>query len=115
MSDRITPPLFGLIDNDVNFFTDARDAAAYIEADDVENGEWRLFDSLGNEFRLITDGNDVVISETPIGEDEGYLRSRLRDALAYVPMQRRRISLPDIGVASLPQLVDEFTRLNASR
>jgi len=108
----VKPPLFGLIDRSVDVFPDVAYATAYMEAPEVEAGEWRLFDSEGVEFRLgVKNELDVVVSEEPIGQDAGFLLSQLRECLAWVPKAKRRIALPDIAVATLPELVAEFSRL----
>jgi len=90
-------------------------AAEHMEAEDIEDGAYRVFDRLGQELRVAVPGPRVVIAGEIVGADPIYLADQLRRHLRKVPARRRRLSDEDVLRAELTELVDEFARLGSAR
>ena len=54
----------------------------------------------------------VIVTDEQISHDPEYLAEKLRHWLRAVPLKRRVMSDPAIDAASLPELVEEMSRLH---
>jgi hypothetical protein len=87
-------------DNWCSVFRGPEQAAANLEAADVEANEYVAFDECGRVFRLWAAGLDVHVAATP-DRDEGQLRARLRRFLDEWRVEAATDDLIEIGNAIL--------------
>lgn len=80
-----------------------------MEAIDVRNGLYEVFDSVGNRLALTLDGEYVAIQLDPVVSHEPEeLTRRLADHVAHIGSER--VGLPNPEGASLPELVEALVR-----
>ena len=99
-------PVFIDDHGDVSVFRSVSDATTWIEAIDVQNEEYRGYDSLGRSLNLSTDGFSVRISLAERAP------SHAESLLTVLRSFLHAISDPvaDDSSYQLPQLVSHFTR-----
>lgn len=110
------PPLFCVERDaeDVAWFTARERAERHLEAVDIP--DYRFFDAGGIELRLAPRGNAVKVTDEVLGEFPDQLAAALRKHLLHQKRIQRRRTLDDatVHLASLAELVAEFTRVEKS-
>ncbi|MDQ6946698.1 MAG: hypothetical protein M3256_10615 [Actinomycetota bacterium] len=102
------PAVFAIESNGAYWFKDVQRAASWMEAEDVEDGVYRVFNRDGGEYRLEVMRNRVVVSSRPEGTAPEYLAERLRAYLLHVAPRLRRLTDGQVANATLAELIDEF-------
>jgi len=104
----MTFPLFGFCDGDAFVFSTREDAETYIEPTDVENKEWRVFDSTGTKMTLnaVTQTSkmpffskaDVEVTDTSSSnteDDEAFKELLIASLQGLSEKYKRRYGIPD--------------------
>lgn len=87
-----TPVLVVARDGDIWIFRDADRAANWMEAQDVRDGEYRLFDCAGTQYQITADSDSSPVhTGHPISgyDNSDYVRRLASEYLAALPPQRR--------------------------
>jgi hypothetical protein len=99
------PPIVTDDSGDIMMFPTVEAAEQYVEAIDVRDGVYALFDSTGTRLTATTDGNSVRISLDPGGTTiPEELAARLRRFVLQVGPERIGIENPTS--TELPALID---------
>jgi hypothetical protein len=101
---------FRIDGQDVIMFESRDSAEAFLEAYDVGPGRDSLFRSDGTAVRLEKLDRRVVVTDEVAAHDPTGLAEALRRFLLKVP-RRRSIRPEQIRMASLPELIEEFRRI----
>jgi hypothetical protein len=105
----VTEAYFRIDGQDVIMFESRGSAEAFLEAYDVGPGRDSIFRSDGTALRLEKFDRRVVVTDDVAAHDPSGLAEALRRFLLEVP-RRRSLRPEQIRTASLPELVEEFSR-----
>jgi hypothetical protein len=105
MVDMPDPPIVTDDTGDIAVYLTVADACADIEAVDVRDGVYEVFDSRGRRLRIDAESEVVSIRVDPgAASDPDELERRLRRFIARVGADR--VGLPNFATASLSDLID---------
>jgi len=89
-------------------FTTREEAEAYLEAVDVNDGVYHVFDAIGAVMSARTHGNSVELRETTHLDGSAQLMRAIQTYLLAAPQERRSLRDVDITHATLKRLVEEM-------
>lgn len=101
-------PIFVVEGSDVYMFMTREEAEEDLEAVDVDDGVYRVFDAIGAVMSARTHENRVELSETANLDGSAQLTRAIRTYLLRVPQKRRSLRDVDITQATLKRLVEEM-------
>ncbi|MPZ96282.1 MAG: hypothetical protein GEU96_15560 [Propionibacteriales bacterium] len=108
------PPIVTDEDGDINIYPSADEAQRDMEAIDVRDGVYMVFDSKGNRLAVTTEGEAVRIEIDPTSStDPDDLARRLRQFILRVGPER--VGLADPENAGLQELVDSVAAFLGSK
>lgn len=109
MSNAPIPPIVSDENGDINLYPSVEDAEQYMEAIDVRDGVYEVFDSIGNRLAVSAEGETVRIGLDPQqSPDPEELASRLRGRAIRIGADR--VGLADPATAPLAELVNALAR-----
>ncbi len=112
----VTLPIIVVENQDVMRFESTHDACGYVEAIDVENGEYQFFDSEAQRLKAVRDRGQVVdlVPYNPPRVDREWLTARLR-AYFYALAEKRQQPGRDPQSLELDSLLAELPATRRGR
>lgn len=101
-------PIFAVEGDDVHLFMTKDEAEAYLEAADVQDGVYRVYDAVGMIMPVLLHGNRVMLGETTNRDGSDHLMRAIHAYLLAVPQERRLLQDADIPQVTLKRLVEEM-------
>ena len=111
----LTTPVFANENGDVSVFDSLEAMASYVEAIDVENGEYEFFDATGRRLAATVSDDEVAFDLDPGGSpDAERLEEILRRKFRQMPSRLQDFEQRAAAARSLGELVALCEELNAT-
>ncbi len=101
-------PIFAVEGDDVHMFMTKKEAETSLEAVDVNDGVYHVFDAIGAVVSAHTHGNSIDLSETTHLDGSAQLMRAIQTYLLAVPQERRLLRDADLTQVTLKRLVEEM-------